>query len=156
MPNSSRVWIYQSDREITKIEESNIEKDLEKFCNEWNAHGISLNSSFKIYHKYFIVLAVNEALNKASGCSIDSSLKKINEIEQKHCLNLLNRGFSAFLINNKITLIETIHLESEIKLEKINNQSIFFNNLAASIEDLSNKWKVPVGTTWLKKYFNNK
>lgn len=153
MPNSSRIWIYQSNKKLSDKEVIDISKELQKFCENWAAHSQKLKTSFSIKHKHFIVLAVDENKINASGCSIDSSLKTIKKIEEKHSISLLNRHLLSFYINNEVKVIELGHLQSEIKLEKINNQSVFFNNLATSIEELSANWMVRAEETWLKKYF---
>jgi hypothetical protein len=35
-----------------------------------------------------------------------------------------------------------------------NEQTLFFNNLAPSVESLRNNWIVPAGNTWLKRYLS--
>ena len=70
-PKSARVWIYQADRALKYQESRFIEKNAKAFCEQWAAHGVALKSSFKILHNRFLILAVDEQANMASGCSID-------------------------------------------------------------------------------------
>ena len=74
LPNNSRVWIYQSDREFNNKEVELIKEESEDFINQWTRHGDDLKGSFTIKYNHFLVLAVDESYNNISGCSIDLSL----------------------------------------------------------------------------------
>ena len=56
LPNSSRVWIYQSDREFTANEIELISVKAEEFINKWTRHGDDLKGSFTIKYNQFLVL----------------------------------------------------------------------------------------------------
>lgn len=47
MPSYSRLWIYQSDRELTDSEILSITTVLTSFVKNWESHGNSLISSFR-------------------------------------------------------------------------------------------------------------
>ena len=74
LANSSKVWIYQSNREFSSHEGEIIKDKIESFVANWNRHGDDLNASYKIVYNQFIVLAVDEDSEGISGCSIDSSV----------------------------------------------------------------------------------
>ena len=44
LPDSSRVWVYQSNRAFTNSELSDLHQELTKFKLSWEAHGNKLNS----------------------------------------------------------------------------------------------------------------
>lgn len=156
MSSSSRIWIYQSDRKFNEEEVQDISNHLQSFTEGWAAHNLSLKTSFCIKYNHFIILSVDESDTGASGCSIDSSVKTIKEIETKHNLSFFDRLNLAFIINEKVKITPLNCLEKEIKLENINKQSIFFNNLASTIGNLSSNWMIPIEKTWLNKFFNTK
>ena len=87
--NSSRVWVYQSDRSLSDKEVVFIQQKLLAFCNDWKAHQAHLKSSYKVLHNRFIILLVDEEQKNASGCSIDSSVNVIKEIESEFGIDLL-------------------------------------------------------------------
>jgi hypothetical protein len=45
---------------------------------EWAAHGTSLVSSYQLKYNRFIILAVDQDVQSATGCSIDASVEFIN------------------------------------------------------------------------------
>ena len=101
LPDNSRVWIYQSDREFTTEEALQIEEKGKEFVEHWTAHQQTLMAGFKIFHHIFLVLSADESHNGASGCSIDKSVHFISEIEKEFKVNLFNRLNLVYLQNEK-------------------------------------------------------
>ena len=64
LPEESRVWIYQANRSFSDEEISEIEDRLNIFIENWTAHGSDLQSGFTIKYKRFIIIALNQNLNK--------------------------------------------------------------------------------------------
>ncbi|HSM62734.1 MAG TPA: hypothetical protein VK833_02230, partial [Gillisia sp.] len=57
----------------------------------WTAHGATLNSSFEIRYKRFIILALDQEINAASGCSIYASVHFIQQLEKDYNVDLLDK-----------------------------------------------------------------
>ena len=91
LPDHARVWIYQSNRTFNENQISFLTKDLENFLSQWTAHNQELEASFELPYYRFIVLAINEKKLKASGCSIDASVRYIKKIENKMGVILLDK-----------------------------------------------------------------
>src|SRR3954468_12176258 len=95
-PSDSKVWIYQSSRLFTISEAFEIETILQDFLASWNAHGTPVRGYANLFFGQFIVLIADEALTKVSGCSTDSSVRIIKEIEQQFGVNMFDRQTLAF------------------------------------------------------------
>jgi hypothetical protein len=76
--DQSRVWVYPSSRVLNDVDKISIGKQLDNFLSNWNAHGTPIKGDYAIFEDNFIVLIADESFSKASGCSIDSSVKCIN------------------------------------------------------------------------------
>ena len=48
LTDSSRIWVYQSNREFNEEELAVISEKLKDFVNEWTRHGDALKASFDI------------------------------------------------------------------------------------------------------------
>ena len=83
LPEESKIWIYQSNRKFSDDEISQIDEDLKLFIDNWSAHGTPLNASYQLKYNRFIILAVNQENQIATGCSIDASVQFIQKLEQK-------------------------------------------------------------------------
>ena len=79
MPDDSRIWIYQSNRDFNEFEIGIINDKTISFLDNWQAHGKDLECSYSIIDKRFIIIAVNESVNPIGGCSIDFSLQLIKD-----------------------------------------------------------------------------
>ena len=77
LPQTSRIWIYQCNRSFSDSELEEISKKLTAFLEGWTANGADLQSGFEIKYKRFIVIALDQKVNTATGCSIDASVKFI-------------------------------------------------------------------------------
>src|SRR5690606_21048378 len=91
LPEESRVWIYQSNRSFTDEEITEIKSKLDIFIENWTAHGSDLESGYDIKYKRFIIIALNQNLNKATRCSIDASVNFIQQLEKDYNVDLLDK-----------------------------------------------------------------
>lgn len=153
MSPTSRVWIYQADRQLNNQEINFIEDSAKQFLSDWAAHGNPLKSSFSVFHNKFLVISVDENHNQASGCSIDASVALMRNIETELKLNFFDRTKVAFLLNGEIFQSAMHDLKSLISDGKISEETITFNNLVDNLDQFRNQWEVPARETWLKRYF---
>lgn len=151
-PNS-RIWIYQSTRKLNHEEQQFILENTRRFLDDWTAHGNDLQAGVKINYDQFIIIGVNEAVNEASGCSIDTSVNYIRELGKALNLDLLERSKVAFKNQANIELVDFSEIRKMIGQGNITLSSMVFNNAIASKAELENGWLLPVEKSWMKKYF---
>lgn len=152
LPDSSRVWIYQAARTLTETEKNTISVTLSAFTQAWVVHGQPMKTSFTILHDQFIVLAADESFNEASGCSIDSAVRVMRQIDADFSLSLFDRTNIAFLQNQAIEMVKLNNLTEALERGIWNHKTLFFNNVIATKGDLETRWIVPAGETWLNRY----
>ena len=143
LPNNSRVWIYQADREFTQNEINFISEKAEDFINQWTRHGDDLKGSFTVKYNQFLVLAVDESFNDVSGCSIDSSVRFVQALEKELKLDLMNKMNVTFKDNDNINLVKLADFQRFAKEQKVTSETIVFNNMVNTKEDFENNWEVP-------------
>ena len=110
LPKESRLWIYASEHRLTDIQQDYILNTLNDHIRGWEAHKISLTAGIKIIANHFIIVALDESENKASGCSIDTLQNKIQHIENKLSISLLNRLNIFCLLDDDIVCIPSFNL----------------------------------------------
>jgi len=152
MAGSSRVWIYQSDKKLTPPQKDILSNALHAFTESWQVHGEPLKTSFAILYDQFVVLAADENFNAPSGCSIDGSVRVLKELGKELNLDFFNRNVAAFKKEDAVVLIPLADLKKKNAEGVWNERTLFFNNLAPSVDSLRNGWIVPAGDTWLKRY----
>lgn len=149
LPPQSKLWIYQADRKLSAEQKKLIGEKLREFTGQWLVHGEPLHASFDIRFDQFVVVAANDT---ASGCSIDSSVRVMKEIGALAGVDFFNRNLIAFKKGEEITLTNLTLLKSELQNGSWNEETPVFNNAISNLGDINDRWLVPAGATWLKRY----
>jgi len=140
----SRVWVYQSSRVFSLSEAFDIEDLLKEFTTQWKSHGTPVKGEAHLFFGQFIVLLADETATGVSGCSTDSSVRLIKDIEQRFAVNMFDRTTIAFVIKDKVQLLPLSQLQYAVENGFINGDTLYFNNLVQTKLELENNWIVPV------------
>ncbi len=146
---SSRVWIYQSNRLFFISEALQIEDMMNDFLEKWNTHGTPVKGYANLLFGQFVVLMADESAAGVSGCSTDSSVRMIKQIEELFKVDMFNRQNLAFVVKDKIQIIPLAQLTYAFENNFITQDTLYFNNLVLDKASLMNQWMVPVKDSWL-------
>ena len=152
MPDDSRIWIYQSNRDFNESEIGIINDKTISFLDNWQAHGKDLECSYSIIDKRFIIIAVNESFNPIGGCSIDFSLQLIKDISNTIGIDLLNRLVVNLKIDNRLESLSLGDLKNKIKDGDFSPETIIFNTAINSKSELLNNFEIDIKSSWLSKF----
>lgn len=134
----AKVWSYQSDRLLTDTEVQWINEQLEPFLQEWAAHGTKLKAYGEVFNHAHLVLAVDESDHNASGCSIDTSVRFIKQLEKELQLSFFNRLKMLTLSEGKYVYVNYADLSG------LPQETLVFNNTVSNVGEFKDSWKVPV------------
>lgn len=151
-PNS-RIWIYQSNKKLTENECIEIQHSLHQFTTAWHAHQQALSAAAEIKHQQFIILAVDENMVAASGCSIDSSVRFLKGLENQYQIELFDRMRIAYWENNEVHTCTKNEFQEKIDTGLIHHHTLVFNNMIQFKSELENHWLVPITESWHQKVF---
>jgi hypothetical protein len=155
MPDSARVWVYQADQKFTEAEEHAVRDRMRQFCEGWNTHGNLMPTSFELIESQILVLAVDESQLGASGCSIDSSVRTLRDLEHILKINLTDQGkISLKKSSGELRVIPALGVKARVSAGEIDLETQVINPLIQTKADLKNLWQ-PVRNSWLNKYFPN-
>jgi hypothetical protein len=147
----SRVWIYQCNRLFALSEALEIEDLLNDFVANWQTHGDPVKGYANLFFGQFFVLMADESAAGVSGCSTDSSVRVIKEIEGRFNVQLFDRQMLAFVIKDKIQLLPLSQLNYAVENNFINEDTLYFNNIVLNKTALEQNWIIPVKESWLVK-----
>lgn len=153
LPEESKIWIYQSNRKFSDDEMNEIETDLKVFVENWAAHGTSLTASYLLKYNRFIILAVNQEDQMATGCSIDASVVFIQSLEQKYKVDLLDKMNVTFKVGEHVAHKTLIDFKKMAKDKAITGDTIVFNNLVNNIAEFNESWETPAADSWHSRFF---
>lgn len=148
---SSRVWIYQCNRIFSVTEALQLQHIFDEFVLDWKSHGTPVKGFAGLFFGQFIIVMADETAAGVSGCSTDSSVHMIKEIEKVFGVNLFDRQSLAFVIKDKIQLLPIAQFIYAIQNNFITADSLYFNNLVSTKEELFKSWIIPVRESWLAK-----
>ena len=148
---SSRVWIYQSPRLFSLAEALEIERMLEDFTSQWKSHGSPVKGAVYLFFGQFIVLMADETATGVGGCSTDSSVRVIKDIEKRFGVDMFDRTSLAFVVKDKVQLLPLSQLPYAVQNGFIGGDTLYFNNLVQTKEELESNWIVPVKKSWLSR-----
>ena len=74
LPDSSRIWLHLANRKLVASEEQFLKEQLTVFLDSWSAHGKRLQCNATLLFSQYLIFSVDENIESASGCSIDSSV----------------------------------------------------------------------------------
>ena len=147
--DNSHVWVYQSNRTFTIKETIQIEELLQNFTKSWKSHGTPVKGYANLFFGQFIILMADETAMGVSGCSTDSSVRLIKNIEQDFQVELFDRLMLAFIIQERIQLLPLSKISSYLENGLITTDTLYFNNTILTKKELLNNWIIPVKESWL-------
>jgi hypothetical protein len=148
--DNSRVWVYQSNRLFMISEALDIEDMLNEFITKWNSHGTPVKGYANLLYGQFVVFMADESATGVSGCSTDSSVRVVKDIEERFKVSMFDRQLLAFMIKDKIQMLPLSQLKYAVENGFITADTLYFNNLVKNKEELLNNWMIPVKNSWLK------
>lgn len=154
LPEESRVWIYQANRSFTENEIDEIKSKLDIFIENWTAHGSDLQSGYEIKYKRFIIIALNQNLNMATGCSIDASVHFIQQLEKDYNVDLMDKMNVSYKQGEYIAYKTLIDFKKMAKDKAVSKNTIVFNNLVTNIAEYHENWEVPASESWHSRFIN--
>jgi len=146
IPEESRIWIYAAEHKLTNDQESYILKSISDHLQNWEAHKVPLTAGVTILENHFIVIALDETKNGASGCSIDTLQNKIQNLEKDLSISLLNRLNVFCRIDNEIECIPTLILADNA------NQDTLFYDLTIQKKSELDSYLKPISEGWCSSY----
>jgi hypothetical protein len=147
----SKVWVYQGSRVLTLSEALAAEDLINEFCERWQSHGAEVEAYGNLFFGQFLVLMADESRAGVSGCSTDSSVRFVKELEKKFGMDFFDRNNLAFIVKDKIQLIPLGQLNYAYENNFITADTLYFNNTVLNKEQLENDWIIPLRNSWLAR-----
>lgn len=139
LPDHSRIWLYLAERKLDSTELHFVEEKLQEFLRTWNAHGKNLNCNGTIIFSQYLVLSVNEEIEFASGCSIDSSVHFVKTLVSELNIDFFNRM-------NVLSIINENETKTSNYFEAIDDKILFLNPLVQTLGELRENWIIKPST----------
>lgn len=149
--DNSHVWIYQSSRVFSVPEAIQIEELLKDFASNWKSHGTPVKAYGNLFFGQFVIFMADETASGVSGCSTDSSVRLIKNIEKDFEVDMFDRQMLAFIVDERIQLIPLSQVNHFLEEGILSADTLYFNNTILTKKELLEEWIIPVKKSWLAK-----
>lgn len=137
LPDYARVWVYTANRELTPSEQSHLLNEMHVFTGEWKAHGTALSAGVAFLHNRYLILAADESAARASGCSIDASVRALNSIGDELSIDFFVRTLVTYRHGAEQPTTAPIHEFWALrKAMRINDHTEVFNATAKTLGEV--------------------
>lgn len=150
--NDYRVLIYPASRPFTAKESKVIAEKLYDFLGGWAAHGKPLSASFKLEKNQFIIIAIDEEKEMASGCSIDSLNGLMRELDSEFQLGLFDRMKASFVENGEVKTMKLQDFRSALKNGEISHNIEVFDFSKSTYVAFLSDFLLPLRRSWAGIY----
>ncbi len=150
-PDTTRMWIYQANQKFAPEVVQEVKAKIQGFVNQWVSHNQALRASGDLYHNQFVILIVDESQAGASGCSIDSSVHFVKQLERDYDMDLFDRLRFTYLQDNEVKTASKEEFAQLYQAQKITDETLVFDNLVDNKADFEAGWVKALGESWHKR-----
>jgi hypothetical protein len=152
MPAHARVWVYKSAAALTAEQQDMILERGARFTADWAAHGAALDACVDVLHDHFVVVSVDEQQAMASGCSIDKSVRFVQELERELGASLTDRMVVLYEKEGAVRTCRVPEVESLIKQGELSTDTVVFDDLVGTKSDMDRRFRVPLKESWMGRW----
>ncbi len=153
LPETSKVWIYQGDKELSYDQIDFIRPKIYEYVDQWASHGQAVEAYGNIFHKRFLVLVADESALEVSGCSIDGSVHFVKWASKELNIDFFDRmNYAIMSEDEEISTIHHIDFKEAYVQGKITDESLIFNNLVDTKHRFLTDWIKPLKDSWHYKF----
>jgi hypothetical protein len=145
----ARCWVFGSSQPINPHNPI-VEKRLNSFFANWNAHGEPVSGRWRILYDRFLVVLREPEGAEVSGCSIDSMVGEVKILETELQTSLLDS--SRIFLRNDVGVIESISRQ-EFKARAASGQvtpdTEIFDTTLTRLSDMEvGTFSKPIRSSW--------
>ncbi len=148
LPAETRVWIYQSNRPLTSDEVEKARTDIQSFATQWISHNQQLTAHADVLHERFVVLMVDETRVGVGGCSIDSSIHFIQNLQRELGVDFFDRMMFAWKEGDQVKTAPRDEFANLYSQGLINDDTLVFDNLVNTKAKFESQWLKPLKDSW--------
>ena len=150
LPDRARLWTFAASRRLTDQEAVWLLAATEEFLASWAAHRVPLATAHEWRFNQFLFVAVDEAAAGASGCSIDTLVKFIREVERRLEVRLTDHGSVWFrALGGAIKCTTRAEFKELVEEGAVGPDTVVFDNTIETTGALRDgRWEVLARRSW--------
>jgi len=156
LPSSARLWVFAVGRPLSEPEEAALLGRVDTFIRAWAAHGHPLAASREWLYGRFLLVGVDDRVAPPSGCSIDSLVHMLRDLEGELGTEIVG-GASVWFRGKgpqgEIRRASRPEFRTEASEGRISEDTVVFDLSITRVSELrEGKWEVPARDSWHRRY----
>ena len=154
LPDSSRLWIFPSDRRLSPDEQATLVSSVEAGLAAWSAHGSPVTWGYRIEQGQCLLIGVDETRTALTGCSIDSAIARIRDLETQFGTSLLDNGRIFFREGDAIRAVSRPEFKKRVGAGAVTADSLVYDNTISTVGAFRRgTWEIPFQRSWHREAF---
>lgn len=154
LPDSARLWVFPSDRLLSPDEQDALVRSVEDGLADWSAHGSPVTWGVRIEQGQCLLIGVDETRTALTGCSIDSAIARIRELEVEFGTSLLDNGRIFLREGEAIRALSRRDFKKRVGEGTITAETVVFDNTIPTVGAFRRgAWEIPFYRSWHREAF---
>jgi hypothetical protein len=135
--DEARCWIFGSSSPLS-AEDPRLRGRLERFFSQWQSHGETVAGRWRVVDDRFLVVQRDPEGAEVSGCSIDSMIGQVKELERELGARLLDSSRIFFRAGDgKVESATRPEFKALVAAGKIGPDTEVFDTTVTRLSDLA-------------------
>jgi len=153
LPDSARLWVFASDRELTGDDAGAVLSTVDEFLDAWKAHGVPLVCARDWRDNRFLAIGVDINAENASGCSIDGLFRALQHVERRVGSKLVGGGRAFYRTAAGIETSPRDQFVDRVKRGEIARTTPVFDTGVNAASAWRTRFEQPADASWTARYF---
>ena len=154
LPDESRLWVFAVERTLAESEQKSFLEAVDRFLETWVAHGAPLTCGRDWRWGRFLLLAVDEASQPPSGCSIDAMVGVLKDQERRLGVRVLDNKPIWFMADGEVQRVSRPEFSRLAEEGAVCPDTVVFDNTVTRLEDArAGRWEGPARGSWHQRVF---
>ena len=149
LPDDARLWVFGSSAPIDEVDSPKLLTAVDLFLEQWKAHGHALTSARTWHDERFLVIAVDQRTEGASGCSIDGLFRLLQGLEKAVGASMIGGGQVFF--RDTVGLVHSVsraEFESLAKVGEVGADTKVFDTSVVTLGAFRAGFEKPARDSW--------
>ena len=154
LPDDARLWIFPAERSLSDAEQAQLLTEVDRFIDQWAAHGVPLSAARELRYDRFLFVAVDERKAGPSGCSIDAMFRQAQALEREIGVELSDHAPVVFRQGSAIERVPRDTFAELAATGKVDVETTVFDNTLTRVGDLrAGRWETRLANSWHARAF---
>ena len=122
-----KKWIFSFENRLSDAELSILKSKLSAFLNDWDSHGVMIQSDFNIYYQQILEVKIEDSSEVPSGCSIDTLKKQISRIALELGLKLFDSNLIIYQTSDGLKGVRRDEIKNFVSKNIIKPDTLVFD-----------------------------